>query len=197
MHIYQRVRIGLVVAAATLFVSPSLLSAQTAAAPAAKPPAHDGQRDFDFLIGTWKTHLKRLVNPLTGSTTWIEFEGTQTTEKSWGGRAIIDEFSVQDPKTNSKVEGLTVRLYNAASGQWSIFWANAKNGTFSLPATVGKFTNGRGEFYDHEEFQGRWIFVRYVWSDITPTSAKFVQSFSEDGGKTWEDNWISTIERVK
>lgn len=203
MNIHQRVRIGLVVAAATLFVGPALVSAQTAA-PAPKPAAHDGaaahdgQRDFDFLIGTWKTHLKRLVNPLTGSTTWIEFEGTQVTEKSsWGGRAIIDEFSVQDPKTNTKVEGLTVRLYNPASRQWSIYWANAKNGAFSLPPTVGRFTNGRGEFYDQEEFQGRWILVRYVWSDITPTSAKFEQSFSEDGGKTWEANWISTIARVK
>lgn len=149
------------------------------------------------MVGTWKATLKRLEKPLTGSTTWVEFEGTQTTRLIWGGRGVMDEFSVRDPKTNAPVEGLTVRLYNPKSRQWSIYWANATSGSFSLPATVGRYTNGRGEFYDHEEYQGRMIFVRYVWSDITPTSAHFEQSFSEDGGKTWEPNWISDITRVK
>lgn len=211
MRAHTGVPLGLIVAAIISFVPSARLSAQTpapAAAPAASAAAaktsapqgaaaRDGQRDFDFLIGTWKTHLKRLVNPLTGSTTWVEFEGTQVTKSEWGGRAVTDEFSVHNPATNTHIDGLTVRLYNPESRQWSIYWANAKNGSFSLPPTVGRFTNGRGEFYDQEEFQGRTIQVRFVWSDITPTSAKFEQSFSEDGGKTWETNWISTITRAK
>lgn len=179
---------------------PALASAQTApSAPAAKENAtpHDGQHDFDWMIGTWKAHLKRLVKPLTGSTTWVEFEGTQVTRAVWGGRAIMDEFSVRNPETNTPVEGLTIRLYNPTARQWNIYWANATAGNFSLPATVGRFTNGRGEFYDQEEFQGKTILVRYVWSDITPNSAHFEQAFSEDGGKTWEPNWISTITRLK
>lgn len=175
----------MVLAAFTLLVCPAVAAAQ------------DGQHDFDWMIGSWKATLKRLEKPLTGSTTWVEFEGTQVTKHLWGGRAVMDEFSVNNPTTKTRVDGLTVRLYNPKSRQWSIYWANANNGAFSLPATVGGFKNGRGEFYDHEDYQGRMILVRYVWSDITPTSAHFEQAFSVDGGQTWEVNWISDIKRVK
>jgi hypothetical protein len=161
------------------------------------PAPRDGQRDFDWMVGTWKADLKRLVNPLTGSTTWVEFSGTQRTWAIWSGRGVMDEFTVDNQTTKAKVEGLTVRLYNPANQTWSIYWANATNGAFSLPPTVGRWKDGRGEFYDHEELNGRWILVRYVWSDVTPTSAHFEQAFSEDGGKTWEVNWISNITRVK
>jgi hypothetical protein len=157
----------------------------------------DGAHGFDPLIGTWKATLKRLVHPLTGSKEWVEFEGTQITKSIWGGRGTMDEFHVHDPKKGADVDGLTVRLYNPETRQWSIYWANAKNGRFDPPPTVGRWTNGRGEFYDQELFEGKSIFVRYVWSDITPTSAHFEQSFSDDGGKTWEVNWISDITRQK
>jgi hypothetical protein len=66
-----------------------------------------------------------------------------------------------------------------------------------MPPTVGRFTNGRGEFYDEEEYEGKKITVRYVWSDITANSAHFEQAFSTDGGKTWEVNWITDQTRVK
>ncbi len=137
------------------------------------------------------------MHPLSGSTTWIEFEGTLVTRSVWGGRATLDEFHVDSAVTNTHIDGLTLRLYNPESRQWHIYWANARKGILDLPPVVGEFNNGRGEFYDQEDFEGRSIFVRYVWSDITATSARFEQSFSEDGGKTWEPNWISTIERVK
>jgi hypothetical protein len=167
------------------------------AADATKPAARDGSKDFDWMVGSWKADLKRLVNPLTGSTTWVEYEGTQTTTTILNGKAVMDEFVVDSAATKTKVEALTIRLYNPANQTWSIYWANAKNGEFSMPATVGRWTNGRGEFYDHEQLNGRWILVRYVWSNVTPTSAHFEQAFSEDGGKTWEVNWISNITRVK
>ena len=185
---------------------PTRVAAQTSAMPTAAMASagphlsdadHDGQRDFDWMTGKWKASLKRLVKPLTGSTTWVSYEGTQVTQSIWGGRACMDEFSVNDPKSNLRIDALTVRLYNPKSRQWSIYWANATNGNFSLPATVGGFKNGRGEFYDHEEWEGRMILVRYVWSDITPTSAHFEQAFSTDGGKSWEVNWISDLTRVK
>ncbi|MGH9888541.1 MAG: hypothetical protein ACREBE_23615 [bacterium] len=196
------VRIGIAVAAFAVLGHPAFVAAQTAATPSkAQPPERptlrDGQRDFDWMIGTWKATLKRLEKPLTGSTTWVELEGTQVTRSVWGGRAIQDEFSVHNPETNTHVDGLTLRLYNPESHQWSIYWANAKRGVLDLPPVVGQFNQGRGEFYDQEVFQGRAILVRYVWSDITATSAHFEQSFSDDGGKTWETNWISTITRVK
>lgn len=135
----------------------------------------DGQHDFDFEIGVWKTHLKRLLHPLTGSSNWVELE----TDAASG-----------------HLEVLSLRLYDPQARQWSLNTANAKSGTLSVP-TIGEFKDGRGEFFDQESFNGRTILVRNVWSDITADSCRFEQSFSEDGGKTWEVNWIAVDTRVK
>ncbi len=161
-----------------------------------QPPVteRDGQYDFDFEIGTWKLHLSRLLHPLTGSTTWVEFDGTSVARKIWDGRANLDEFEANGP--TGPLEGLTLRLYDPQSHQWSLYWANSKAGTLGGPPNVGEFKNGRGEFLCQDTFNGRMILIRYVWSDITPNSAQFEQSFSDDGGKTWEVNWISTQTRV-
>jgi hypothetical protein len=179
-----------------LFV-PLAGSAQAAAGAAPQAPAlRDGQHDFDFLIGTWKYRLSRLDHPLTGSRNWIEFEATGVCRPVWNGLAQLDEFEADGP--TGHIQGLTLRLYNPESHQWSLNWVNSKNGTVG-PPTIGSFDakNGRGEFFDQETFNGRSILVRYVWSNITPTSARFEQSFSEDVGKTWETNWITTQVRVE
>jgi len=154
----------------------------------------DGQHDFDFEIGAWKSHLRRLVHPLTGSTTWAEYEGTSVVRKVWDGRANLLELKVDGPAGH--IEGLSLRLYDPQSHQWSLNFANSKGGTLSTP-TIGEFKNGRGEFYDQETLNGRAILVRFVISDITPDSCHFEQAFSGDGGKTWEVNWIATDTRVK
>ena len=154
----------------------------------------DGQHDFDFEIGTWKTHISRLLNPLTGSSTWIEFDGTSVVRKIWNGRANLVELEVDGPAGH--IEGLSLRLYNPQSHQWSLNFANSSSGSLGIP-TIGEFKNGRGEFFDQELLNGRAIFVRFVISDITPNSCRFVQAFSEDGGKTWEVNWIAIDTRVK
>jgi len=160
----------------------------------AAPPQRDGQHDFDWEIGTWKTHLKRLLHPLTGSTTWVEYEGTTVVSRVWNGRANLVELEVDGPAGH--LEALSLRLYNPESRQWSLNFANSRVGTVSQP-TIGEFKNGRGEFYDQEDLNGRAILVRFVMLDITPTSCRFEQSFSDDGGKTWELNWIATDTRVK
>ena len=152
------------------------------------PSERDGQHDFDFEIGTWKTHLRRLLHPLTGSTTWVEYEGRTVVRKVWNGRANLVELKVDGP--TGQIEGLSLRLYNPESHQWSLNWANSSAGTLGQPM-IGEFKNGRGEFFDHELFNGRAILVRNVWSDITPNSCRFEQAFSDDGGKTWEVNWIA------
>jgi hypothetical protein len=154
----------------------------------------DGQHDFDFEIGNWKTHLSRLQHPLSGSHTWVEYEGTSVVRKIWDGRANLVELEVDGP--TGHVEGLSLRLYNPQSHQWSLNFANANGGTLSVP-TVGEFKNGRGEFYDQEPFNGRMILVRNVWMDMTANSCRFEQAFSDDGGKTWETNWIAVDTRVK
>jgi hypothetical protein len=153
----------------------------------------DGRHDFDFEIGTWKTHLSRLQHPLTGSTTWVEYEGTSIVRKVWNGRANLVELEVEGPAGH--VEALSLRLYDPESRQWSLNSANSRGGTLSQP-TIGAFKNGRGEFFDQEQFNGRSILVRNVWSDITPTSCRFEQAFSDDGGKSWEVNWVAVDTRV-
>ena len=157
----------------------------------------NGQHDFDFEIGAWKIHLKRLDHRLVGSTNWVEFDGTSVTRKVWDGRANLEEFETDSP-AGGHIEGLTLRLYDPQTHQWSIYWATSKSGTMGAP-TIGEFKNGRGEFFDTEPSgpNGRAILVRFVWSDITPNSAHFEQSFSDDGGKTWEVNWITDQMRVK
>ena len=154
----------------------------------------DGRHDFDFEIGIWKTHLRRLLHPLTGSTRWVEYEGTSVVRPLWSDRANLVELVAEGAAGH--FEGLNLRLYNPESHQWSLNFATSSNGTLSQP-TIGRFKNGRGEFFDQEAVNGRAIFVRFVISDITPDSCRFEQAFSEDGGKTWEVNWIATDTRVK
>ena len=156
--------------------------------------AGDGQHDFDPLIGSWKFHLKKLDHPLTGSTTWTEFEGTGVCSKVWDGRAQLDTVELNSP--SGHIEGLTLRLFNPQSHQWRLYWANSKDGVLSLPPPTGEFKNGRGEFIDQEPYKGRAILVRYSWTDVATSTPHFEQSFSDDGGKTWEANWITDQTRV-
>lgn len=162
--------------------------------PQASATPRDGQHDFDFEIGTWKTRLKRLLRPLTGSTEWVEYEGTTVVRKVWNGRANLVELDVSGPA--GRIEALSLRLYNPESRQWSLNFSNSAGGVMSVP-TIGEFKNGRGEFYDQETLNGRAILVRFVISDITPNSCHFEQAFSDDGGKTWEVNWIADDTRMK
>ena len=128
----------------------------------------DGQHDFDFEIGNWTTHLRRLAYPLTGSTTWVEFDGTTVVRRVWNGRANLVELEIDG--SSGHLEGLTLRLYDPQSHQWSLYWATSRGGTIGLP-TIGEFKNGRGEFFDQETVNGRAVQVRFLMSDITPNSA--------------------------
>ncbi len=154
----------------------------------------DGQQDFDFWIGSWKIHNRRLRERLKGSTAWDEFEGTVVVRPIWGGRANIDEYEADGPAGH--IQGMSLRLYDPKARQWSIYWANHANGTLDKPM-IGSFQNGRGEFFDQEVFEGRSIFVRFLWSDLTPTSCRWAQAFSADGGQTWETNWTMDMTRVE
>jgi len=156
-------------------------------------PSRDGQHDFDWDIGTWKAHTQRLLHPLTGSTTWVEYHGTDIVRKVWDGRANIGEVESDGPAGHLEI--LTLRLYNPAAHQWSINIANSTAGTMGPPA-IGEFKDGRGEFFDQEPFNGRSILVRFSVSEITENSCRFDQAFSADGGKTWEVNLIVTETRV-
>src|SRR5262245_30019446 len=153
----------------------------------------NGQHDFDFEIGSWTARLSRLDHPLTGSTRWLDYSGTSVVRKVWDGRANLGELAVDG--VAGRIEGLTLRLYNAQAHQWNITWANSANGTLDRATMVGGFSDGRGEFFGQDSLDGRAIFVRFVFSDIAPTSFRFEQAFSADGGKSWEVNWKATFTR--
>jgi hypothetical protein len=163
------------------------------ALPLQAAPPRDGAHDFDFEVGTWRTHLRRLQGPLSGSTTWVEYAGTSHVRPVLDGRANLVELSVHGPA--GRIEGLSLRLYDPAAGQWSLNFSNVRSGTLS-PPVIGAFEDGRGEFYGQDTLDGRAILVRFVISDVTPTSCRFEQSFSADGGRTWEPNWIAVDTRV-
>lgn len=154
----------------------------------------DGQRDFDWEIGNWKTQLRRLQRPLTGSTTWVEYEGTSVVRKVLDGRANLVELKVSGP--GGQIEGLSLRLYNPQSRKWSLNFANVKDGVLTTPS-IGEFKDGRGEFYNEDTYNGKAILVRFVITKITQDQYRFEQAFSDDRGKTWEVNWIAVDTRVR
>lgn len=154
-----------------------------------------GQHDFDPLIGSWKYHLKRRLRPLTGSTEWVDLEGTGVCYKIWDGRAQLDTIEVDGP-TAGHIEGLTLRTYNPQSHQWRLYWANSKTGVMD-PPQVGEFKDGRGEFFAQDTINGRTILIRFEWTNMTTGTPHFEQSFSDDGGETWEVNWITDQTRVE
>lgn len=156
--------------------------------------AQGGQRDFDPLVGSWNYRLKRRTNPLAGSTTWVDLTGTGTCYRLWGGRAQLDTIVVNG--SSGRVEGLTLRLYNPKSRQWRLYWANSNTGMVD-PPQIGQFRNGRGEFFAQDNLNGKSIFVRYEWTALASKSPHFEQAFSEDGGKTWEVNWITDQTRIE
>jgi len=198
MNMFRTLRTSLVVCSLMAFLQPLQGHARPSAdAPDAStqhmPAQRDGQHDFDFETGNWKTHVSRLVHPLTGSTTWVTYEGTTVVRKVWNGRANLGELEIDG--NAGHIELLSLRLYNPSSRQWSLNVASSGGGTLGVPA-IGEFKNGRGEFFDQETFNGRAILIRFVISDITPNSCHFEQAFSDDGGKTWEVNWVATDTRV-
>ena len=157
-------------------------------------PLRNGEHDFDFEVGHWATHVKRLQHPLTGSQAWVEYDGTTDVRSVLNGKGVLLELTMDGAAGH--FEGLSLRLYNPESHQWSLNFANAASGVISTP-TVGEFKDDRGEFYDQETLSGRAILVRFVISGISKNSVHFEQAFSDDGGRTWEPNWVSAFTRVE
>jgi hypothetical protein len=146
--------------------------------------AREMNSDFDFLHGNWDVVNRRLVKPLTSSTEWDEFPATSTCHGFFDGAGIFDEMIFP----TKGFSGMTLRVFDPERKQWGIYWVNSKLGTLQEPV-FGRFIDGRGEFYGDDTYEGRPIRARYVWSEITPTSAMWEQAFSVDGEKTWETNW--------
>jgi hypothetical protein len=158
-------------------------------------PQRDGSHDFDFLIGDWKAHVRRLPDRLNKSNTWVEYDGISNHHKILDSNSNFEQFEVTSTDKKLHIKGQTLRLYNPETRQWSIYLVDVDNGTLDTPPVVGGFTGKRGEFFHQEQLKGRTILVRYVWLDISPKSSRMEQSYSPDGGKTWEVNWICELSR--
>ena len=172
----------------------ALLPAQTADNPALLPQ-RDGSHDFDFLIGDWKAHVRRLPDRLNHSDKWDVYDGISNHHKLLDSNANFEQFEVTSTDKKLHIKAQTLRLYNPTTRQWSIYLVDLDNGTLDAPPVVGGFDGKRGEFFHQENFKGRTVLVRYMWLNISPASARMEQSFSPDGGKTWETNWICELSR--
>jgi len=156
-----RVQMGAV--AAALFLAMAWVVTQAeGAATTSSAALHDGQHDFDFLIGSWKIHLKRRQHPLTGSNDWVEFDGTVVCRPLWNGLAEVEEFNVDSPEKNIVIQGLAVRLYNPKTRQWTIYWANRKNCVFAATVRELTYLRCRVEFYGQDTLDGKSIYVRCI-----------------------------------
>jgi len=152
------------------------------------PAANDGRHDFDFNFGTWRTHIRTL-----DGATWSRLEGTVTVRKIWGGRASMEEIVAGNAGTH--FEGLTLFLYNPQSHQWTQTFADAGDGKLT-PSMYGAFKDGRGELIAQEPYNGKMALVHDVWSNITPNAHHFEESFSSDGGKSWQPDFIASLTRL-
>jgi hypothetical protein len=182
-----------------LFTALLLAAAPVSSQPTAHPPANpapalrDGSHDFDWEIGRWATQLRYLPEPLTGSTRWLEYRGTSDVRAVLGGRSNLVELSVSG--TAGRIEGASLRLYNPQARQWTLNFANVRNGQLTAPVHGAFDANGRGLFYGVDSVDGRAVLVRFVISGVTANSARFEQAYSADAGATWEVNWIAVDTR--
>jgi hypothetical protein len=187
-------QLGLLSSSAQESPTPAASTPKSSAAPA-QTSQRDGAHDFDFLIGNWKARVRRLPDRLVGSTTWVEYNGISNHKKLLDTNANFEEFDVDSPAKHLQIKAQTLRMYNPESHQWSIYLVDLDKGTLELPPVVGEFNGNRGEFYNQQQWKGRAVLVRYVWLNISPKLARMEQSFSPDGGKTWETNWICELTR--
>jgi len=150
--------------------------------------------DWNWLVGSWKVHHRRLKARLVGSREWEEFDGTLVNWTTMGGAGNVGDNVMERP--GATIRGVGIRAFDAKSGQWLVWWLNASDPDIAPPMR-GRFEGGIGTFFGDDTLNGKPILVRVRWSRITRTSAHWEQAFSPDGGTTWEVNWTSDFSRIK
>ena len=149
--------------------------------------------DFNYLIGNWKLKNRKLKSRLTNSTEWVEFESKVEMYQILGGNGNIDKYT--DTASGKPYEGVALRLFNAKTKLWSIYWADNNSGKLD-PPVVGSFENEIGHFFCKDTFNGKNIIVVFRWDVRNPNLPVWSQAFSPDNGKTWEWNSINVSERI-
>ncbi len=159
------------------------------------PDPQDGRHDFDFYFGRWDVRNERLKQRLAGCEDWEQFAAIQQCRPILGGLGNIDDFvSDWNGAANGRFIGMTLRLFDPATREWSLYWSSNRTGVLEPPVT-GRFENGIGTFLGRDRHEGTPVLARFIWSAITPRSAKWEQAFSTDEGATWETNWIMRMTR--
>lgn len=157
------------------------------------PQQRRNSGDFDFLTGTWNVHHRRLVDPIgdaSGRPSAVtEFDGIHVGHTYLAGAVSVDETTLAQPEDR----GLTLRVHDTQTRQWSIYWVNSMVGRLE-PPVHGSFTDGVGTFFGREQMAGHDVRVRFVWSEITGTTARWQQAFSVDS-REWVENWNMTFTR--
>ena len=197
----KRIALGLAI---PLLVGMAFSTGSTASDAVTQAPANptavfatsprDGSHDFDFLIGDWKAHVRRLPDRLNNSKAWDVYDGISNHHKLLDTNANFEQFDVTSPDRKLHIKAQTLRMYNPETHQWSIYGLDLDKGELDAPV-VGEFHGNTGEFYNHQTWKGRVVLVRWMWLNISPKSARMEQSFSPDGGKHWEVNWICELSR--
>ncbi len=177
-----------------LMLIATAVSGDAATSPASST-ATDGQRAFDWEIGSWRSSVRVLAEPLSESSdAWLHFTGTSTVRPLLDRRANVLEFEVSGP--NGRIEALNLRLYEPQAQRWSLTFVNVRDGLLT-PAVYGGFRDGAGEFFGDDKLDGRPIKVRFLIFRHGKDEARFEQAFSADGGKTWETNWVAVDRRIR
>jgi hypothetical protein len=147
--------------------------------------------DFDFLAGHWRVNHRRKRRDGAG---WETFEGTASHRAVLGGTANVEEHALDAP--GGAYRAVALRAYDETSGRWAIWWLDSRSPAGPLdPPVIGGFDGGVGLFYSASVDRGKPERVRFRWSDITPASARWEQSFSSDGGQTWQLDWVMSFQR--
>ena len=144
-------------------------------------------QDFDFFMGRWTVQNRRLTERLAGSDEWEEFESTSVAHPILGGLGNEDEFRTRHA---GGFIGMSFRFFDPVKRRWSIYWADSRRPGELDPPVFGTFSGDIGVFEGEDEFEGRPIRVRFIWSGTRTRTPRWEQAFSADGGETWETNWI-------
>lgn len=155
----------------------------------------DHAHDFDFLIGKWRVHHRRLKQRLAENQDWAEFDGTTELHVTMGGQGNVDDNFIDLP--GGAYRAVSVRDYDPKTQTWAIWWLDSRNPHALEPPVIGSFENGIGTFEGDDTVHGKPIKVRFVWSRISEKSAHWEQAFSPDGGRRWETNWVMDFTRVR
>jgi Protein of unknown function (DUF1579) len=155
-------------------------------------PTGDGSHDFDFEHGEWRVHHRVKRGP---KGEWSEFEGTASVRPLMNGTANIEDNVFN--KADGVARGVALRAYDPKTKQWAIWWVDGRDPHGALdPPVKGAFENGVGTFFSDGMLNGKMTRIRYMWSRITATSARWEQAYSTDAGKTWDTNWTMDFTRA-